>query len=179
VQVRCLVAIISALSSSATLELGAYEAAVSRATHNSVKLLRKAEQVRCVVLCSRLFWRPAGAAAAAAADGTPAAGYTRPKELLQCLQKALNIADKCLPPQPRLFVEIFDAYVYYAERRVPAVLPVHLRDLVALTRDQVETMKPGGERDEAAAHLKAIMAHVARVKGEAAEGAQIFAEVAV
>ena len=158
VQVRSLTAIVAALSASSTLEAGAYEAAVSRATHNSVRLLRKGEQVRAVVQCSRLFWRGAGAPLAGGA------AYARPKELLQCLQKALAIADKCLPPQPRLFVDIFDAYVYYAERRVPSVQPVHLRDLVALTTDQVETMKAGAERDDAAAHLKAIIAHIKRAR---------------
>ena len=167
-QVRCLAQIIAALAETASLDTDKYEAAVSRATHCSIKLLRKADQVRCVVLCARLFWRGPLPGAAA---------YTRPKELLQCLQKALSIADKTLPAQPGLFVHIFDAYVYFFEKRVPAVQAVHLRDLVALTKDQVETMKPSPERDEAAAHLKGIIAHIARAKARADDA--LYADVAV
>lgn len=168
-QVRCLTQVITALAETASLDQDRYEAAASRATHCAIKLLRKADQVRCVVLCSRLFWRGPLAGAAA---------YARPKELLQCLQKALSIADKTLPAQPGLFVDIFDAYVYYYEKRVPAVQAAHVRDLVSLTREQVETMKPSPERDEAAAHLKGIIAHIRRAQARP-DGAALYADVAV
>lgn len=165
---RALTQIIAALQAVGALEVEAYETFVQRATLNSIKLLRKPDQVRCVLLCARLFWR-------GPLPGVEA--YQRPKELVQCLQKALNIADKCMPSQPALFVSIFDAYTYHFEKGVPSVLPAHLSDLIALTRDQVETMRAGSERDEAVAHLRNIVGHIAKAKEGGGDGAALYADV--
>jgi vacuolar protein sorting-associated protein 35 len=111
-QIRSLQLIGTALHSCASIELDNYEALCARCTQLSIKLLRKADQVKLVLLCARLFWR---------GQIRESSDYKRPKEVLHCLQKALSIADKCMPPQPGLFVDIFDSYVYFFEKHCPTV----------------------------------------------------------
>lgn len=188
--------IISTLQEVRALEVDKYEALVSRATLHSVKLLKKPDQVRCVLLCSKLFWRAAlpgmeevpVATTEDGASGATAAPqfYHQPKELLQCLQKALSIADKAVPPQPSLFVQCFEAYVGHFERGVSTIMPQHITDLVALCKEQVEGMRTTGsssEREELNSHLKALLAHIQRAKagagskGSSAATSSRYAEV--
>jgi vacuolar protein sorting-associated protein 35 len=130
-------------------------------------MLRKPDQVRCVLLCARLFWRD---------HVGPVAEYRRPRELQQCLQKTLHIVDKCMPPQPALFVDIFDAFVYFFDRGVPTITPSNISDLVSLCAEQLEAMRAGGDRDAAQAFLGNLLAHV---QGQKAKGAGSYADVRV
>jgi Vacuolar protein sorting-associated protein 35 len=181
-QAASLALIISTLQELKALEVDKYESLVSRATLHSVKLLKKQDQVKCVLLCSKLFWRSAlpgmepvpaaeGAASAEGEEGAMVAPqfYHQPKELLQCLQKALSIADKAVPPQPSLFVQCFEAYIGHFERGVPSVQAQHITDLIALCKEQVEGMRIGSsDREELASHLKAVLGHITRAKAAAA-----------
>ncbi len=46
--------------------------------------------------------------------------YRKNKEL-ECLQRALKIADVCMQQSCQLFVHILDRYVYFFEHRCPSV----------------------------------------------------------
>ncbi|RYG51418.1 hypothetical protein EON66_10790 [archaeon] len=172
----------------------------ARSTQLSVKLLKKADQVRCVLMCANLFWR-------GELGGVPE--YRKPKEILRCLQKTLSIADSAMPPQPGLFVQIFSQYLYFFEKRCSSVCALEstrcarcstsicippnttcarelcarvqiealfLNDLIVLCREQSMSMAPGANRDEVVAHYTSLMQHIRQMK-ESKEGAAIYADV--
>mmetsp|Transcript_19670 Transcript_19670/g.32780 ORF Transcript_19670/g.32780 Transcript_19670/m.32780 type:complete len:771 (+) Transcript_19670:13-2325(+) len=79
-----------------------YETLAASAAQYSAKLLKKPDQSRAVCKSANLFW--------------PVAEHCRnPKRVLECLQKALKIADACKVSNThtRLFVEILDAYLWH------------------------------------------------------------------
>lgn len=166
-QLRCLVQLITALQACVGMDAENYENLCARCTQLSIKMLRKPDQVRCVLLCTRLFWR---------ANVGTINEYRRPKEVLKCLQKALSIVDACMPPQPQLFLHIADGFVYFFDKRVPTITPQQLNELYALCAEQVDSMKDGGDKEAAAAHLRNIVAHVRQQKATA-EGATLYAGV--
>jgi vacuolar protein sorting-associated protein 35 len=60
-----------------------------------------------VALCSQLFWSST-AAATQAADGSVSESRRDPRRVLECLQRALKIADTCIGSgaNVQLFVEV-------------------------------------------------------------------------
>jgi len=81
-----------------------------------------------------------------------------------------------MPPQPALFVDIFDAFVYFFDRGVPSITPSNISDLVSLCAEQLEAMRAGSDRDAAQAFLSNILAHV---QGQKAKGVGAYGEVKV
>ncbi|CAK4082250.1 unnamed protein product [Aphanomyces euteiches] len=88
-----------------------YETLATKLTQYAAKTLKKKEQSTTVATCSHLFWRkPEGAG-----NGL---------RVLECLQRALKIADSCggtSSMQVALFVDILDKYLYYFLERTPEV----------------------------------------------------------
>lgn len=145
-----------------------YENLVTRATQHSSKLLKKPDQCRMVGLCAQLFWVPA-------AEG--AAGYQKPGELLECLQRSLEIADMCMPMSCELFVLILNHYVYFFERGVPTVVPAFLKQLIALIVEHIAAMEKGEARTAVENHFKNTIVHCARRKADGGAGAALYREV--
>ena len=73
------------------------------------------------------------------ADETPLAASREPKRVLECLQRALKIADACKVSSMHtpLFVEILDAYLYHYGASNPAVLPSYISSLLQLIEQQL------------------------------------------
>lgn len=68
-------------------------------------------QARGVCLCSFIFW--------ANRENEEEEEMKKGKRVLQCLQKALKVANSCMEPteQVSLFVEIFNYYIVYVNSR--------------------------------------------------------------
>lgn len=132
-QVVAVSLIVATLHAIAVFDEDTYAELAKRATQYSAKLLRKPDQCRMVQKCSHLFWvqrevraapwthtpRAAGPAPHSAAQG----GYRDDKRVLECLQRALKIADACMSSSVhvQLFVDILNEYLYFFEHKNPAV----------------------------------------------------------
>jgi len=108
--------IISSLHACQNFDPANYENLITRATQYSAKLLKKPDQCRMVCMCAQLFWKDARKTSRG--EGT---AYHRPKEVLECLQRSLKIADVCMPQSCSLFVHILNNYMFFFERKCPSV----------------------------------------------------------
>ncbi|CAK7206135.1 retromer complex subunit Vps35 [Sporothrix eucalyptigena] len=110
-----------------------YDTLITKCAQHASKLLRKPDQCRAVYLASHLWW-----ATPIAANGeTEESGadlYRDGKRVLECLQRALRVADSCMEPATsiELFVEILDRYVYYFDQQNESVTTKYLNGLIEL-----------------------------------------------
>lgn len=99
-----------------------YDALITKAALHASKLLKKPDQCRAVYLASHLWW--AVPLASRGEDAESVEGlYRDGKRVLECLQRALRVADACMDAavSVELFVEILNRYVYYYEQGNDAV----------------------------------------------------------
>ena len=81
------------------------------------------------------------------------AGYQNPQRALECLQRALKLADASTTASPAhvyLFVDLFDDYVYFFEKRNPLVTEKYVSGLAALIKEHLTTVSPSASADAAA-----------------------------
>ncbi|KAH8895791.1 vacuolar protein sorting-associated protein 35 [Thozetella sp. PMI_491] len=108
-----------------------YDTLITKCAQHASKLLRKPDQCRAVYLASHLWW------------ATPMLGngeteetelYRDGKRVLECLQRALRVADSCMETATsiELFVEILDRYVYYFDQKNESVTTKYLNGLIEL-----------------------------------------------
>jgi len=133
-----------------------YDTLATKTTQYSARLLKKPDQCRAVTKAALLFAAgPATGTKTTAGDdgegGEGSEGATKgrePRRVLECLQRALKIADSCKVSSTHtpLFVEILDAYLYHFAAANPAVLPSYLTSLLQLIEQQLaeEESTPAG-----------------------------------
>lgn len=95
-----------------------YESLATKVAKHSLKLTRKPDQCVAVCMASHLFWR-----GEIFADG---------KRVLECLQKALKIANTSMNNSAELFVIILNQYLYYYEHKNTEVTVKNLSAIIAL-----------------------------------------------
>ncbi len=105
-----------------------YDTLITKAALHGSKLLKKPDQCRAVYLASHLWWAvPIPAKREEDEKGL----YRDGKRVLECLQRALRVADACMDTavSVELFVEILNRYVYYFEQQNDAVskLPTKIK----------------------------------------------------
>jgi vacuolar protein sorting-associated protein 35 len=117
-----------------------YDTLITKCALHGSKLLKKPDQCRAVYLASHLFW--ATPVTALGEEDTKDVSllarvgmivywwqqlYRDGKRVLECLQRALRVADACMDTavSVELFVEILNRYVYYFEQENDAVSPLH------------------------------------------------------
>lgn len=97
-----------------------YDTLITKCAQHASKLLRKPDQCRAVYLASHLWWATpmVGSGEAEGADL-----YRDGKRVLECLQRALRVADSCMETATsiELFVEILDRYIYYFDQKNESV----------------------------------------------------------
>jgi len=139
-----------------------YETLATSATQYSAKLLKKPMQSRAVCLCSRLFWPVVGSE-----------DNRNPKRVLECLQRALKIADACKVSNAHtpLFVEILEAYLWHYNQRNELVTTAYLTSLMQLI-DQHLAEESGTEQpgDTYRTRYANVQKHIAAKIAEGAEG---------
>ncbi|EED89796.1 predicted protein, partial [Thalassiosira pseudonana CCMP1335] len=125
-QIRAITSMVGSLLSCRSFERADYEALITKTAQYAAKLLKKPDQCRMVCVCSRLFY---------VGGKDDPNGYRNPQRVLECLQRALKIADACSMASSsniQLFVEILDYYVYYYEIENPAITDKFVSGLIAL-----------------------------------------------
>ncbi|KAI1174940.1 vacuolar protein sorting-associated protein 35 [Nemania sp. FL0916] len=107
-----------------------YDALITKCTLHGSKLVRKPDQSRAVYLASHLWW----AAPITAAEESDEGLYRDGKRVLECLQRALRVADTCMEQATsiELFIEILDRYVYYFDQANESVTTKYINGLIEL-----------------------------------------------
>jgi vacuolar protein sorting-associated protein 35 len=117
-QAVCIMA--SALSTTRNFGRENYDTLITKCALHGSKLLKKPDQCRAVYLASHLWWKTE---IRVLGDEDPKDLYRDGKRVLECLQRALRVADACMDTavSVELFVEILNRYVYYFDQENEAV----------------------------------------------------------
>lgn len=117
-QAVCCVA--SALHQTRSFSRENYDTLITKCALHGSKLLKKPDQCRAVCAASHLWW----VTETRGREGEePKDLYRDGKRVLECLQRALRVADACMDAavSVELFVEILNQYVYYFDQENEAV----------------------------------------------------------
>ncbi|CAO3591925.1 unnamed protein product [Absidia cylindrospora] len=138
-QYQAITCIIGALQQTRVFSADNYDTLITKAALHSAKLLKKPDQCRALYLASHLWWN----ADQQNEDGeTDKPIFKEGKRALECLQKALKIADSCMDSvtNVELFVEILNQYIYYFEKGNEAVTVKYLNGLIDLIHTNLNNM---------------------------------------
>lgn len=115
-QYQAITCIIGALQQTRVFSVDNYDTLITKAALHSAKLLKKPDQCRALYLASHLWWN-------SAEEEEGKVVMKEGKRALECLQKALKIADSCMDAvtNVELFVEILNQYIYYFDKGNEAV----------------------------------------------------------
>ncbi len=120
---------------------------VSKATQYSSKLLIKTDQCRAAYNCAHLFW-----------NDNPAHPCRNERLVLQCLQRALKVANACMGHQPHLFVEILNKYIYFYNKGCSSIELKYLRGLIDIIEDHLSNSDGSFQSRVALTHHKNTLA---------------------
>ncbi|KAK0213004.1 vacuolar protein sorting-associated protein 35 [Desarmillaria ectypa] len=150
-QLQAITLIIGTLSGAKVFGADNYDTLITKAALHGAKLLKKSHQATAVGLASHLWWQDLPTSSDPA-DGESKTDVTeKPKEdggestakayphrdskrVLECLQKALRIANSAIEEivTVQLYCDTLDHYLYYLYHNAPAVAPKFINSLVEL-----------------------------------------------
>lgn len=133
-----------------------YDTLITKAALHGSKLLKKPDQCRAVYLASHLWWvvenpqrgeeDPKNVSPPSSSDIPQSTSninqlYRDGKRVLECLQRALRVADACMDTavSVELFVEILNRYVYYFDQQNETVTIKYLNGLIELIHSNLQT----------------------------------------
>jgi hypothetical protein len=145
-QINAVVLMISTLFTSRCFGLDNYDTLITKAALHGAKLLKKPHQAKAVMLASHLWWqsdvvvRPREKSGK---DQSDSKVLRDGKRVLECLQKALRIANSCVDQRSTLdiYCNALDQYLYYFEQGVEAVAPKYINSLVDLIAKTIDTQE--------------------------------------
>jgi len=118
----------------------------------AAKLLKKQDACRAIYLASHLFWGPPEA------EGEEPSGRRQEKLVLDCLRKALKIADQCQQTSAKhlvLFVDILNQYVYFYESGYTDIKK-YIPSLLALINEHVANATGGDDNSFAVYYTNTV-----------------------
>mmetsp|Transcript_12429 Transcript_12429/g.17744 ORF Transcript_12429/g.17744 Transcript_12429/m.17744 type:complete len:1412 (+) Transcript_12429:314-4549(+) len=130
-QQNAIVSAVNMLLNCGTLVKDEYNNLITKVTQYAARLVKKTAQCKMLLVCSHLFY---------CGHEDDKAGYQNPKRVLECLQRALKIADVCTTSSPGnayLFVDILEKYIYFYERKNPVISDKFITGLVALVKEHM------------------------------------------
>ncbi|CAG7987257.1 unnamed protein product [Penicillium olsonii] len=115
-----------------------YDTLITKAALHGSKLLKKPDQCRAVYLASHLWWVVENPQRG---EDDPKDLYRDGKRVLECLQRALRVADACMDTgvSVELFVEILNRYVYYFDQQNETVTTKYLNGLIELIHSNLQS----------------------------------------
>lgn len=142
-----------------------YESLITKLTLYGSKLLKKQDQCRSVYCCAHLWWwcdlwigEPSptvkeednGEKGSAEENQEEPVLYRDAKRVLECLQKALRVADSCMDPYLllKLFVEILNRCLIFSVYGNWLVDLRYINGLIDLIRTNLANFKDDSTRDE-------------------------------
>jgi len=152
----CVELMIAALMQVETLDTGEFGAFVTRATQNAAKSKKKRDQCHLVSLCAYLFFP--------SCEGKRVA-YSEPQRAVECLQRALKLADACATADEsdvQLFVDLLEHYLYFFEHKVPSITHPYVSGLLALAKEHIGKRETTGNLIvlQAKAHYLSLVEYV-------------------
>ncbi|CAJ2513019.1 Uu.00g011380.m01.CDS01 [Anthostomella pinea] len=137
-----------------------YDTLITKCALHGSKLLRKPDQCRAVYLASHLWWATPIAAVEESEEGL----YRDGKRVLECLQRALRVADSCMEQATsiELFVEILDRYVYYFDQSNESVTTKYINGLIELIHSNLGTnQQDSANVENSKRHFKHTLENIA------------------
>lgn len=173
IQSRCIVAMIGTLLACRSLGKSEYEGLIMKTAQYSAKIAKKPEQCAMVMQCSQLFY--------VIGEGDEIV-YSNDQRGLECLQRALKLADACTNSNPtnvQLFVDLLDQYLFFFEKKHPLITGAYINGLVALIKEHCDKLGPyGGAVGVSKTHFLRIVHYIKSMK-EKTEFSARFAEIDV
>ncbi|MCJ1425471.1 Vacuolar protein sorting-associated protein 35 [Sticta canariensis] len=136
-----------------------YDTLITKCALHGSKLLKKPDQCRAVYLASHLWW-----AVEISAKGEEDSKnlYRDGKRVLECLQRALRVADACMDTavSVELFVEILNRYVYYFDQQNETVTTKYLNGLIELIHSNLQTNQESSSLDNPKRHFQRTLDYI-------------------
>jgi len=138
-----------------------YDTLITKCALHGSKLLKKPDQCRAVYLASHLWWAVPIAAKGETEEEKNL--YRDGKRVLECLQRALRVADACMDTavSVELFVEILNRYVYYFDQQNEAVTTKYLNGLIELIHSNLQTNQESATIDMPRRHFQRTIEYIA------------------
>ncbi|KXS97703.1 hypothetical protein AC579_4480 [Pseudocercospora musae] len=138
-----------------------YDTLITKAALHGSKLLKKPDQCRAVYLASHLWWAVESAETEQKPEGGKEA-YRDGKRVLECLQRALRVADACMDTavSVELFVEILNRYVYYFDQENDAVTTKYLNGLIELIHSNLNTTEHASGLESPRKHFQRTLEYI-------------------
>jgi vacuolar protein sorting-associated protein 35 len=156
-----------------------YDTLITKAALHGSKLLKKPDQCRAVYLASHLWWAVEKGERQEEDDQkevsslttfdsfqcktlTPQQSYRDGKRVLECLQRALRVADACMDTavSVELFVEILNRYVYYFDQENDAVTTKYINGLIELIQSNLNTTENVSGLDSPRKHFERTLQYI-------------------
>ncbi|KAJ5674007.1 hypothetical protein N7462_009446 [Penicillium macrosclerotiorum] len=138
-----------------------YDTLITKAALHGSKLLKKPDQCRAVYLASHLWWVVENPQRG---EEDPKNLYRDGKRVLECLQRALRVADACMDTavSVELFVEILNRYVYYFDQQNETVTTKYLNGLIELIHSNLQTSEdePNPSLDGPKRHFERTLEYI-------------------
>ncbi|KAJ5293964.1 hypothetical protein PENANT_c009G06932 [Penicillium antarcticum] len=158
-QAVCIIA--GALHGSRGFSKENYDTLITKAALHGSKLLKKPDQCRAVYLASHLWWVVENPQRG---EDDPKDLYRDGKRVLECLQRALRVADACMDTavSVELFVEILNRYVYYFDQQNETVTTKYLNGLIELIHSNLQTSEdePNASLDGPKRHFHRTLEYI-------------------
>ncbi|KAF2797417.1 vacuolar protein sorting-associated protein 35 [Melanomma pulvis-pyrius CBS 109.77] len=137
-----------------------YDTLITKCALHGSKLLKKPDQCRAVYLASHLWW---ATEIRALGDEDPKNLYRDGKRVLECLQRALRVADACMDAavSVELFVEILNRYVYYFDQENDAVTTKYLNGLIELIHSNLQSNENASSLENPRRHFQRTLDYIA------------------
>ncbi|EIN13275.1 vacuolar protein sorting-associated protein 35 [Punctularia strigosozonata HHB-11173 SS5] len=153
-QLQAITLIIGTLQGARVFGVDNYDTLITKAALHGSKLLKKPHQAAAVNLASHLWWQDLGpdeempvrleklADAEEGESSQKAYPHQDSKRVLECLQKALRIANSATEEiiTIQLYCDTLDQYVYYFDRGAEAVTPKFVNSLVELITSSIDNI---------------------------------------
>ncbi|KAG0241486.1 Vacuolar protein sorting-associated protein 35 [Mortierella sp. GBA43] len=139
-QYQAIMSMVGTLKTTSCFTVDHYDTLITKCALHGAKLLKKPDQCRAVYACSHLWWGTITGQGEDSGEGPQS--YQDGKRVLECLQRALKIADSCMDSvtNVELFVEILNRYIYYFEKQNESVTIKYLNGLIDLINTNLGNM---------------------------------------
>lgn len=136
-----------------------YDTLITKCALHGSKLLKKPDQCRAVYLASHLWW---AVPIAAKGEEDEKGLYRDGKRVLECLQRALRVADACMDTavSVELFVEILNRYVYYFEQQNEAITIKYINGLIELIHSNLQTNQDSATIEGPRKHFQRTLEYI-------------------
>ncbi|KEQ97313.1 hypothetical protein AUEXF2481DRAFT_3140 [Aureobasidium subglaciale EXF-2481] len=165
-QFQAICVIAQSLSGARNFSRENYDTLITKCALHGSKLLKKPDQCRAVYLASHLWWSVEKNAEENEENKESKEGkelYRDGKRVLECLQRALRVADACMDTavSVELFVEILNRYVYYFDQENDAVTTKYLNGLIELIHSNLNTNENSSSLDNPRRHFQRTLDYIA------------------